>query len=413
MGYPGFKPGQAPIVRSILRGHDVLAVEPTGFGKTLCFSVTALLFPGTTIVISSNIALMERQVADLNKRMGTQVAACITSDQGRAVKEKTIDQAAKGLFKLLYVAPERFCSEEFQTVIEGLSIPLLVVDEAHSILLDSTYRENYLKVGYFAMRLGIPQIAAFTATCPKGFFTKTVSRLLWLRDPKVHRGTLNRPNLYYTVRRFEKEGGKWAFLLVTLQELYGRGLEYGLIYCSEREFTKKLSEKLNALGYSSTYYHAELSPTVKRRNQDHFIRKKAKIMVATKAFGQGIDIPDIRFTFVYNTPANIIELAHLWGRAGRNDEQAYCFLLHTGHDRRLQEIFLEENQENLTGYLANCPKWVKRRIDVEKVGNYLNREHDRIMAFANDTSVCIRRSLLKSQGRKYSGHPKDCCGNCR
>ena len=413
LGYPGLKSAQKPIVRAVLQHHDVLAIYRTNFGKTACFAVPALLFPGTSLVISPNIALMETHVADLNDRMGHEVAACITSNQYRSTREKILDRALAGEFKLLFISPERFTNPDFLLQIKGLQIPMLVVDEAHSVLLDSTYRESYLKVGYAARHLSIQQIVAFTATCPKGFYSKFISRLLGLRTPQKFRGNLNRKNLFYSTHAFGTDSGKKASLVVTLEELYGQHLERGLIYCAGRDFTKELSDFLTTDGYNATYYHAELEPSEKRRNQNLFLSGKANIMVATKAFGQGIDIPNARFVIAYNTPGNLLELIHLWGRAGRDDDPAYCYLLHSPEDKKIQENFLEGNLENLEEFVDGSPKPVKRRIDLDALKGFLKQEHQAMLDFAVDQSFCIRRTLLKSQNRNLKNHPQNCCGNCK
>lgn len=412
LGYPGLKSAQKPIVRAVLQLQDVLAIQRTGFGKTLCFAAPALLFPGTSLVISPNIALMEIHVADLNQRMGHEVAACITSNQDRPTREKILDRALAGEFKLLFIAPERFTNPDFLQEIQNLTIPMLVVDEAHSVLLDSTYRESYLRVGYAARHLNIQQIVAFTATCPKGFYSKFISRLLGLKKPKIFRGSLDRKKLFYSTHAFGTDSGKKAFLIRTLEELYGKHLETGLIYCAGREFTMELSDFLNNLGYNSTYYHADLEPSEKRRNQNLFLTGKANIMVATKAFGQGIDIPNARFAIAYNTPGNLLELIHLWGRAGRDDKPGYCYLLHAPLDEKIQENFLEQNRENLEQAIQDCPKAVRRKIDVAAFEEFFEQELRRIMDFAKKQTSCIRQTLLKSQNRKLKWYPPQCCENC-
>ena len=313
---------------------------------------------------------------------------------------------------MLFVAPERFTDPDFLDRIQDLDIPLLVVDEAHSVLQDSSYRDSYLRVGYAARQLAIPQIAAFTATCPKGFYSKFISRLLGLSAPEKFRGNLDRKNLFYSSHVFSTDSGKKAFLINELEDPHGRGLDRGLIYCAGRDQTRELSEFLNARNYNSTHYHAELEPTLKRRNQEKFFSGQADIMVATKAFGQGIDIPNARFVIAYNTPGNLLELIHLWGRAGRDDEQAYCYLLHSPQDIAIQQNFLEQNLEKLQEFVEASPKAVNRRIDLEALNEFFRGGHQAMLNFVVDQTSCIRRSLLGSQNRKLKKNPQLCCGNC-
>ena len=294
-GYDSFRPGQEEIVSALLAGRDALAIMPTGAGKSLCYQVPALLLPGLTLVISPLISLMQDQVKGLNAA-GIH-AAFINSSLSETQIARALDLAAEGSYKLVYVAPERLESPVFRSFAAGADISMVTVDEAHCISQwGQDFRPSYLKILDFIDSLPRrPIVSAFTATATREVKDDIVCTLR-LHDPKVLVTGFDRPNLYFQVERTRR---KDDFVIQYLRDHPG---ESGIIYCATRKNVDKLQELLTEYGFAATKYHAGLSAEARRKNQNDFIYDTAPVIVATNAFGMGIDKSNVRFVLHYNMP---------------------------------------------------------------------------------------------------------------
>ena len=310
-GYDTFREGQEELVDSSLLGRDVLGIMPTGAGKSICFQVPALLFPGITIVVSPLISLMKDQVSALNAA-GVH-AAYINSSLTEGQYRKAMELARQGRYKIIYVAPERLMTESFLSLIQAVEISMVAVDEAHCISQwGQDFRPSYLKIVDFISALPKrPVIGAYTATATKAV-REDILCILGLRNPKVMVTGYDRKNLYFAV---EKPKDKTGVLL----EYLGKNPEKsGIIYCSTRKTVEEVHETLLGEGYPAVRYHAGLSDKEKKENQEDFIYDRKPIMVATNAFGMGIDKSNVRFVIHYNMPKDIESYYQEAGRAGRD-----------------------------------------------------------------------------------------------
>ncbi|MBQ3949272.1 MAG: RecQ family ATP-dependent DNA helicase, partial [Bacteroidales bacterium] len=319
-GYKRFRPGQEEVIDSILNGRDALAVMPTGAGKSVCYQVPGLLFDGITLVISPLISLMKDQVNALTSA-GIR-AAYLNRSLTNAQYNKALDNMAHGIYKIVYVAPERLVSERFIEVCRSLPISLIAIDEAHCVSQwGQDFRPGYLNIARFIDRLPVrPVISAFTATATEDVKADIV-RLLRLREPVVLTTGFDRPNLFFTVMRPKD---KRSALLKLVKE---RRDKTGIIYCATRKKVEAVCDFLCEKGYAATRYHAGLSDDERLRNQEDFVYDRKRIMVATNAFGMGIDKSDVRFVIHFNMPKNIESYYQEAGRAGRDGESADCILL--------------------------------------------------------------------------------------
>ena len=327
-GYDNFREGQAELVSSILSGRDTLGVMPTGAGKSVCYQVPALMFGGVTIVISPLISLMQDQVSSL-VQSGIP-AAFINSSLTMNQLYTVLKNAERGAYKLIYVAPERLDSEVFMNYAMHAEISMITVDEAHCISQwGQDFRPSYLNIPRFAAALPKrPVMTAFTATATERV-RDDIARLLELKDPFTLVTGFDRKNLYFEVRR---PSDKYADLkrLVKKYDEEGRS---GIIYCSTRKNVETVCERLCSQGFSATRYHAGLAEEEKRTNQDDFIYDRRKIMVATNAFGMGIDKPDVRIVLHIDLPDSPEAYFQEAGRAGRDGLKAYAVILYAKSDK--------------------------------------------------------------------------------
>ena len=338
-GYDGFREGQEELICGILEGRDVLGIMPTGAGKSLCYQIPALMSDGITLVISPLISLMKDQVASLNQA-GVH-AAYLNSSLSSGQYYKALSLAKTGRYRIIYVAPERLVTEEFLDFARNTKITMVAVDEAHCVSQwGQDFRPSYLKIAEFIGRLpSRPVISAFTATATKEVRDDVIDILL-LRNPVVVTTGFNRPNLYFGV---QAPKDKYA-AVKNYVECHPN--QSGIIYCLTRKLVEEVCGRLRQDGFPAVRYHAGLTDEERRQNQDAFMYDTAPVMVATNAFGMGIDKSNVRYVLHYNMPKNIESYYQEAGRAGRDGAPADCILFYGGQDVVTNQMFIEHNQEN-------------------------------------------------------------------
>lgn len=388
-GYDSFRPGQEEIVSALLAGRDALAIMPTGAGKSLCYQVPALLLPGLTLVISPLISLMQDQVKGLNAA-GIH-AAFINSSLTETQIARALDLAAEGSYKLVYVAPERLESPVFRSFAAGADISMVTVDEAHCISQwGQDFRPSYLKILDFIDSLPRrPIVSAFTATATREVKDDIVCTLR-LHDPKVLVTGFDRPNLYFQVERTRRKDD------FVIQYLRGHPGESGIIYCATRKNVDKLQELLTEYGFAATKYHAGLSAETRRKNQNDFIYDTAPVIVATNAFGMGIDKSNVRFVLHYNMPQSMENYYQEAGRAGRDGLPSQCVLLFSAQDVIINKFLLDKKDF--------------AEMDDEEADLLRQRDLQRLQTMERycQTTECLRNYILAYFGE----HPTAPCGNC-
>lgn len=389
-GYDSFREGQEILIDSILAGRDAMGIMPTGSGKSLCFQVPALMTEGITLVISPLISLMKDQVASLNQA-GIH-AAYLNSSLSSSQYIKALAYAREGRYPIIYVAPERLLTEEFLDFCLNVRISMVAVDEAHCVSQwGQDFRPSYLKIVDFIEKLPKrPVISAFTATATKEV-REDIIDILMLQDPAVVSTGYDRPNLYLSV---QSPKDKYATMKNFVERHPG---QCGIIYCLTRKMVEEVCGKLNKEGFSATRYHAGLSDAERRTNQDDFIYDKSLIMVATNAFGMGIDKSNVRYVIHYNMPKNLESYYQEVGRCSRDGEPGECLLLYGGQDVITNQMFIDSNQDNQ----ELDP--ITRRLVEER-----DRERLKKMTYYCFTNDCLRDYILR-----YFGEYKDnYCGNC-
>lgn len=384
-GYKSFRKGQEKIISTIINGNDTLAIMPTGGGKSICYQIPALMFEGLTIVISPLISLMKDQV-DTLKDMGIE-GEFINSSISNNEENIVIENIKSGKCKILYIAPERLESINFLNVISECNISQIAIDEAHCISQwGHDFRTSYRKVsGFIKLLKNRPVITAFTATASEEV-REDIIKLLMLHNPKVFITGFDRENLFINVI---KSGNKKDYLYNYINN--NKDVS-GIIYAATRKEVDKIYEELNHNGFSATKYHAGLSEKDRSENQEDFIYDRINIMVATNAFGMGIDKPNIRFVVHYNMPKNLEGYYQEIGRAGRDGEKSECILLFSPQDVQIQKYLIEQSVEN-PGRKNNQYKMLNEMTD---------------FVYTNE---CYRKYILDYFGEIYDENCEN-CSNC-
>ena len=389
-GYTSFRKGQDELVENILQGKDVLGVMPTGAGKSICFQVPALMMEGVTIVISPLISLMKDQVATLVQQgvSAAYINASLTFEQYK----KVLFNTRQGKYKIIYVAPERLVIDSFIEICNSLTISMVAVDEAHCVSQwGQDFRPSYLNIKNFIDNLKKrPVICAFTATATKEV-KDDIIRILELRNPEIITTGFDRPNLHFSVM---KPQDKDNMLLKLINERKGR---VGIVYCISRKSVEEVCSFLKAKGINATRYHAGLDDEERIKNQDDFVFDRKTVMVATNAFGMGIDKSNVSYVIHYNMPKNIENYYQEAGRAGRDGTDAECILLYAPKDVRTHRFMMENSEPN--------PELTEEQLDFIR-----QRDEERLkqMTFYCTSDFCLRKQMLRYFGDRY----KDNCNNC-
>lgn len=382
-GYPEFRPLQSEIITAILNKQDTFALLPTGAGKSLCYQLPSTILDGTTIVISPLIALMKDQVDSL-KLLGIN-AALLNSTITQAQQSSTIQQLKTGEIKLLYVAPERLVQQSFLDLISAISINFFAIDEAHCISQwGHDFRPEYRQLTLLRSRFPTIPIIALTATATPRVKEDIISQLSF-HTPAIYQGSFNRPNLSYYVE--PKTHGPSQLTEILQKHLQ----QSGIIYCQSRKIVEDTTSLLQSHGISALSYHAGLEDRVRHANQEKFITDECNVIVATIAFGMGINKPDVRFVVHYNLPKTLEHYYQETGRAGRDGLPSSCYLLFSYADKILYERFIRE--------MGDPREQLISRQQLEVMINYAQ------------SSLCRRVQLLKY----FDEHtPVTCqaCDNC-
>ena len=391
-GYDSYKPGQEEIIDSILAGKDVLAIMPTGSGKSICYQVPALLLPGITIVISPLISLMQDQVKALNEAgiKAGYINSSLTESQISTVYARALD----GAYKILYVAPERLESYEFTNFAGKVGISMVTVDEAHCISQwGQDFRPSYLKIVDFIDGLSKrPIVSAFTATATEEV-KNDISCVLKLKDPKIVVTGFDRENLYFDVETIKKKDD------YVLEYIKNHPEDSGIIYCATRKNVDALYELLSNAGIQVARYHAGMNNEDRKESQNDFIYDRSPVIIATNAFGTGIDKSNVRFVIHYNMPQSMENYYQEAGRAGRDGEQSQCILLFSAQDIMINKFLLDH--KDFTDIPYEDIELIRQR-DAKRL---------QIMEGYCRTSGCLRNYILEYFGEKRN-EPCDSCGNC-
>lgn len=389
-GYSSFRKGQEEMVDCLLSGRDALGIMPTGAGKSICYQVPAIMLNGVTIVVSPLISLMKDQVNALVQQ-GIK-AAYINSSLTDTQYDKVLKNAALGIYKIIYVAPERLDSVGFINLCRRIKISMVAVDESHCVSQwGQDFRPSYLNINKFISVLpNRPIIGAFTATATDEV-KKDIINILQFEDPAVVTTGFDRPNLFFSVLRPAKKDNRLIELIKERRD------KSGIIYCSTRKKVESVCDLLIKNGFPATRYHAGLSDKERVKNQDDFVYDRKPVMVATNAFGMGIDKSNVSYVIHYNMPKNIESYYQEAGRAGRDGQEADCILLYGAGDVQTCRYFIENTEPN-------------PQLTPEQNEMFKKREEERLkhMIFYCRTSDCLRNYML----RYFGDEAEENCGKC-
>lgn len=389
-GHDSFRDGQEQIVDALLDGRDALCIMPTGAGKSMCYQIPALLFDGVTIVVSPLISLMKDQVGSL-VQSGVP-AAYINSSLSYPQFLRVLSNTEHGKYKIIYVAPERLLTDGFLDTCKKIKISMVAVDEAHCVSQwGQDFRPSYLKIVLFIKSLANrPIVGAFTATATNDV-KEDIKKILRLENPFEITTGFDRPNLFFGVIKSSSKDEK---LIDLIRE---RGDRSGIVYCATRKNVESVCELLCDNGFSATRYHAGLDEYERRKNQEDFVFDRKNIMVATNAFGMGIDKSNVTYVIHYNMPKNIESYYQEAGRAGRDGGEADCILLYSPKDVRLNRFMIENSEGN-------------DELTIEENEQIRERDFERLkhMTFYSTTNDCLRGFIL----RYFGGDKKAYCGKC-
>ncbi len=391
-GYDSFRPGQQQAIEAVLSGRDALCVMPTGAGKSICYQLPAAILPGVTIVISPLISLMQDQVASLNQ-MGLR-AAYLNSTLTPRQMEKAMDNACAGMYRLIYVAPERLDTPRMMQLIRCVSISLIAVDEAHCVSQwGHDFRPSYLQIRAFIEKLPMrPPIIALTATATDRVREDIVEQV-GLKNPLRLTTGFDRANLYFAVERLENK----QKIRYILEYIRAHRQENGIIYCSTRKAVEQVTEELLHAGISACRYHAGLSDEERKAAQEDFQYDRVQVLIATNAFGMGIDKSNVRYIIHYNMPMNIESYYQEAGRAGRDGAPGECILLYSAQDVVLCRLLLKRGLE-------------ESGIDPQEMEKQMEIGSRQIAQMADYCTKdgCLREKLLNYFGDQAQSY----CGNC-
>ena len=389
-GYDDFRQGQLTAIDSILSGVDTVAIMPTGGGKSICFQVPAMMFRGITVVISPLISLMNDQVRALSQ-CGIP-AAFLNTSLDEAVIARVLAEAREGKYKILYVAPERLLTPSFRNLCKSTEVSFVAIDEAHCVSQwGQDFRPSYLDIkefiGSFKRR---PVVAAFTATATK-IVKQDICNLLGLQKPEEIATGFDRENLYFEVVKVKDK----LTALKRYLDLYSGSS--GIVYCSTRKNVDELYYELKNDNIPVTRYHAGLSKNERKLNQDSFIEDEKPVIVATNAFGMGIDKSNVSFVIHYNMPGDIESYYQEAGRAGRDGSDASCVLLYSPSDVIVQKWFINNAEDNYLLSESQLKELKKLRLEkLQQMVDYCKGE------------LCLRNHIL----RYFGENPTQRCGNC-
>lgn len=386
-GYEDFRPGQKKVVESLLNKNDTVAIMPTGAGKSICFQIPALLFEGVTLVISPLISLMKDQVDSL-RQLGI-AAVYINSSVSKAQLYKDLQDISAGFYKIIYIAPERLTSEYLPDSFKNLNISMVAVDEAHCLSQwGHDFRPSYRNILNFTNSLRIkPIISAFTATATPEVKTDIIN-LLGLKQPNVFVTGFDRPNLYFSVLRGEV---KDKFVIDYVKKHQD---EAGIIYVGTRKDVDALQVLLEIKGIKAGRYHAGMTDEERNQMQEDFLYDNLSVMVATNAFGMGIDKPNVRYVIHYNMPKNMEAYYQEAGRAGRDGLSGNCILLYSPQDTQLQKFLISKSTESE----------IRQQLEYKRLQSMVDYCH---------TPQCLRAFILHYFGEFNVEEHCDNCSNCK